>query len=49
MRWVLFLISVIVTGLYGIVARGELSFGGEMVLPAIVFVLCFMVEVENDN
>ena len=49
MRWIIYIASVIVAVMYGIVARGELSFGGEMILPVIVWVLMFLVKVEEDT
>ena len=49
MRWIIYIASVLVACLYGIVARGELSFGGEMILPVIVWVLMFMFKVEEDS
>lgn len=49
MKWGIYLASVIVACLYGIMARGELSFGGELILPVIVWVLMFAVKEEEHD
>lgn len=49
MRWILLLATMFACSLYGIVVRGELSFGSELLFPVILFVMLFMVEVRDEE
>lgn len=49
MRWIIYIASLFAACLYGIIARGELSFGAELLLPVAVWVAMFMVKTEEDE